>query len=151
MFSRGIANVALTYRAGYLQTDSLIVAGGLVTATQNNGSWVSDQGVTYANGTPLVLVANNPAQGQYSVDPATGKYTLNAADDGATLLVSYGFVPAPLAQACVEICGEAYRRRTRIGQSSKSMDGKVTEAYDITRGVNEYVKKTLQMYRRVTL
>lgn len=54
--------------------------------------FVLDLGVSYqATGVPLTRVASSPAAGQYSVDTATGIYTVNAADNTAALYFSYTY------------------------------------------------------------
>lgn len=54
---------------------------------------------------------------------------------GALVVVSYtaGYAVAPPAieQAVIELVGEAFRRRDRIGQSSKSLGGQETTAYSL--------------------
>lgn len=58
----------------------------------NHATFVTDLGVSYAaTGLPLALVANNPAQGQYSVNAGTGTYTFAAADASAAVLVNYEY------------------------------------------------------------
>ncbi len=62
------------------------------------GAWASDLGVIYASsGMALQPVSGAPSVGQYSV--CAGVYRFNAADAGAALSLSYGFVPQDLAQA----------------------------------------------------
>lgn len=56
----------------------------------NVGSFVSDGGVKYhGSGTPLAVVASNPALGQYSV--FAGVYTFNTADESANVDITYSF------------------------------------------------------------
>lgn len=58
--------------------------------TTNHATFEQDLGVVYAaTGQPLVIVPSLTAAGQYTVDPATGIYTFDAADAGAALLVTY--------------------------------------------------------------
>ena len=61
-----------------------------LTPILNFATFISDQGVKYSNGTPFVGVPSSPLQGQYSVSTA-GLYTFNAADAGATIVISYTF------------------------------------------------------------
>ncbi len=61
----------------------------------NAAQFKQDWGVRYvATGIPLTRVAASPAQGQYSVNTATGVYTFAAADTGAAVLISYTFTAA---------------------------------------------------------
>jgi len=65
------------------------VASAAVTVA-NSATFVEDFGVFYgATGVQLSPVASAPSQGQYSV--ASGVYTFNAADNGATVLIYYSF------------------------------------------------------------
>jgi hypothetical protein len=87
-----------------------IPPGQLPTLVVNQSPWVSDAGVTYANGQALTLVGASPGQGQYSValntDGVTATYTFGTPDENQQVLISYrvrtaggymGFpyVPAP--------------------------------------------------------
>ena len=64
----------------------------------------------------LQASANIPSQGQYNV--SSGVYAFAAADAGAAVLISYGFIPAAINNACIEWVAERYRYRTRVGQSA---------------------------------
>ena len=93
------------------------------------GPWASDLGVTYAeSGAPLTAVAAAPAAGQYSV--AAGVYSFAAADAGASISLSYGYVPQDLAQAALELAAERFRAAEHIGVRSKSLGGQETIAFD---------------------
>jgi hypothetical protein len=64
------------------------VVGTTTYQTVNHSTFDQDLGVTYAaTGLPLQKVASSPAQGQYS--QSAGTYTFNAADSGASVLVTY--------------------------------------------------------------
>ena len=141
------ASIAVTYKAGYQVTETLTVAGGAATATAPYGAWASDQGVTYAaTGIALSAVAGSPAQGQYSV--AAGDYTFNAADDGAGVVVSYGFIPADLAQSAIEWTAQRFKAQSNIGLRSKSLGGQETISYD-TGAMPAAVTAMIQPYKRV--
>ena len=81
-YCRGWSNVSITYTAGFvIQNEAQNVpASGNYSVVVNApfGAWGADQGVTYANGTALALVASNPAHGQYTV--SAGTYGFAAAD-----------------------------------------------------------------------
>src|SRR5438552_1102151 len=85
--------VAIAYRAGYqASAEAQSVANGSVTVIAPCGAWASNGGVMYANGTPLVAVNGAPAAGQYQLDAnAPGSYIFNAADNRATVLITYGY------------------------------------------------------------
>lgn len=71
---------------------------------------------------------------------------------GAPVVVSYtaGYASAPPAvrQAVIELVGEAFRRRDRIGQSSKSLGGQETVAFQVS-DMNATTKAMLAAYQAV--
>ncbi len=150
-FWRGRQNVLVTYTAGYQvsgEAATVPAASGpyTVTAQAPYGPWASDQGVTYASGAALTPVAANPVQGQYSV--AAGVYTFAAADAAAGVLISYGFIPAAINNACIEWVAERYRYRTRIGQSAQTVTGQMTSAYSL-KDMPDFVRTSLDPFRNV--
>jgi hypothetical protein len=152
-FTRGRQNVGVTYTAGYaVQGEAWTVPGGspyTVTPIAPYGPFASDQGVVYAaTGVALTLVSGTPAKGQYA--QASGVYTFAAADANAAILISYGFVPQDLAQVCMELIGERYSYRNRIGEITKSLGGQETMTYaqvSIPKALDMY----LQPYRAVMI
>ena len=106
----GLGNVAVSYIAGYVQQNepqTIPSSPFQVTPNQPYGSWAADSGVTYAEtGIPLTAVKSSPAQGQYvaPVYGTTNTYTFNAADANQEVLISYSYIPAPIEQACIELC-----------------------------------------------
>lgn len=150
-FDRGYSNVAVTYRAGYqvsAEAATIPASPYAVTVAQPYGNWASDGGVTFANGTPLIPVPSAPAAGQYAVAAATGIYTFAAADTGKAVLISYGYVPAQLRQACIEAAGERFRYKDRIGITSQSLAGKETITYTLA-DVSKPVAAMLAAFERV--
>ncbi len=149
-FARGLQNVAISYSAGYQIAGEAAVAPAAppysIAALAPYGDWASDGGVAYAGGAALTQVAANPGAGQYSV--INGVYTFAAADAGAGLSLTYGYVPADLAVACLDWVAERYAYRSRIGQQSKSLGGQETMAF-IVKQVPDFVAAALQPYRRV--
>ena len=150
-FRRGRQNVAVSYNAGYAvegESQSVPAAPGpyTVTAAAPFGPWASDQGVTYNNGVPLTAVAGAPSAGQYNV--SAGAYTFSAADAGASVLMSYGYIPAALNNSCIEWVAERYRYRTRIGQSAQTVQGQMTSAYSL-KDMPDFVRASLDPYRAV--
>jgi hypothetical protein len=149
LFSRGLSNVSITYTAGYQVTGEAWTIPGTpfqVTALGPYGDWATDQGVTYVSGTPLVPVPSGPARGQYSV--SAGKYTFAAADAGLGVLISYGYVPSELKQACIEAVGERFKARDRIGIQSKTLASQETITYT-TKDLPEPIKMMLSSYKSV--
>ena len=127
---RGDANVAITYTAGYQITGEPQTAGTSVAVAGPFGAWGSDQGVSYAAGGPLTAVAaGKETLGAYSV--SGGTYTFSAADAGIPVLISYGFIPADLANAALEWIADRLAYQDRIGVQSKSLGGQETVSYRI--------------------
>lgn len=140
--------ILVNYTAGYQETDSVLVpsGGGAVTPAPLYGNWASDQGVAYAlTGAALTLVASTPAEGQYSV--SAGVYTFAAADASAALLVSYGYVPFDIAQACIELVAQRSTAGSRVGVKTKSLGGMESVSYDTT-AIPDAVKGMLRPYRQ---
>jgi hypothetical protein len=150
-FRKGRQNVAVTYDAGYAvenETATVPAAPGpyTVSAAAPFGPWAGDAGVTYNNDIALAAVAGSPGAGQYNV--SGGVYTFAAADAGATVLISYGFIPAAINNACIEWVAERYRYRTRIGQSAQTVQGQMTSAYSL-KDMPDFVRASLDPYRSV--
>jgi hypothetical protein len=150
-FRRGRQNVVVSYSAGYAveaESQTVPAAPGpyAVTASAPFGPWASDQGVTYNNGTALASVSGAPGAGEYNV--SAGVYTFSAADAGAAMLVSYGFIPAAINNACIEWVAERYRYRARIGQSAQTVQGQMTSAYSL-KDMPDFVRASLDPYRAV--
>lgn len=151
-FCPGNNNVSVSYLTGYAiqnEAQTIPAAPYALNVAAPYGNWAVDQGVTYANATPFVKVASNPASGQYSVN-INGVYSFNSADSGQSVLISYSFIPADIEQVCIELVAERYRYRDRIGQTSKSLGGQETVAFSIT-DMPPYLKMALQPYRRTIL
>jgi hypothetical protein len=143
-------NVEFVYEAGYQTTsEPQTVANGSATVLAPYGAWASDTGVNYADGTPLIAVTGAPAVGQYQVTPGEpGSYTFNSGDNGANILISYGFIPADLADACIELVGERFKYAQRIGETSHSLGGNETVSFNATR-FTPLITALLQPYRNV--
>lgn len=154
-FRRGQNNIGVAYSAGYQvsgEAATVPVAPYQVTVHAPYGPWASDMGVTYASGAPLTPVASSPAVGQYTANP-NGVYRFSAADSGAAVNLSYGYLPQSLVQACIDIVAERYRYRDRIGQRSKSIASQETVSFDLGRpgsGMTDFALGLLAPYRQVT-
>lgn len=150
LFARGVQNVSISYQAGYqISKESALVplaAPYAVTAEAPYGAWASDGAVAYADGTLLAPVAANPSAGQYAV--AAGTYLFAAADADKAVTLTYGYVPADLAFACMDWAAELYAYRDRIGQRSKALGGQETLSF-IVKDVPDFVASALQPYRRI--
>jgi hypothetical protein len=148
----GRQNVVVGYSAGYAVTgESAAVPGEPgpyynVTAAAPFGPWASDSGVVYAGGAALTAVTGSPAQGQYNV--SGGVYSFAAADAGATVELSYGFIPAAINNACIEWVAERYRYRTRVGQSAQTVAGQMTSSYSL-KDMPDFIRASLDPYRSV--
>ena len=149
---RGRRNVVIAYNAGYAvsgEAQTVPAAAPLqLAAAQPFGPWGADLGVTYAaTGAALIAVAGAPSAGQYAV--TGGLYSFAAADAGAAVALSYGYVPQDVAQAALELAADRFRAAERIGLRSKSVGGQETIAYE-TAAIPAAVLALLQPYRRVT-
>ena len=151
VYRPGRQNVVAAYSAGYAvanEAASIPTAPGPynVSPMAPYGPWASDAGVTYTTGAALAGVAASPSAGQYNV--SGGVYTFAAADASTEVLISYGFIPAPINNACIEWVAERYRYRTRIGQSAQTVQGQMTAAYSL-KDIPDFVRASLDPYRRV--
>ena len=149
VFHSGRQNVQVTYTAGYqvsAEAATVPTTPYEVTAQAPYGPWASDAGVTYASGVALIKVSGSPSAGQYAV--ASGVYTFAAADASAAVLISYGFIPAAINNACIEWVAERYRYRSRIGQTSQTVAGQMTSAYSL-KGMPDFIAASLDPYRAV--
>jgi hypothetical protein len=154
-FWRGYSNVNVTYTAGFvIQSEAQTVPNGSnyqVIPNAPNGNFAVDQGVTYANGTALTPVGSSPTQGQY-VPPSglNNYYQFAAADAGASVLLSYSYIPADIEHACITMVGERYSYKSRPGQVSKSLGGQETMSYS-QKDMPDFIRTLLQPYRRTIL
>ncbi|HEY1615135.1 MAG TPA: hypothetical protein VGF97_15730 [Rhizomicrobium sp.] len=141
--------VFVDYQAGYqISGEPHLVANGAASVVAPYGAWASDVAVIYANGTPLALVDAAPQQGQYALDALAGTYDFNSADNGQNVLISYGYVPADLAQAAIELTSEMFRYSQRIGEKTHSLGGNETVTFDNAR-LDQFVESLLQPYRNM--
>jgi len=153
LYRRGRQNVAVSYNAGYaVENEAATIPATpgpyAVAVAAPFGPWANDQGVAYNNGSPLAAAAGAPSAGEYNV--SAGLYTFAAADAGAAVLISYGFIPAAINNACIEWVAERYRYRTRIGQSAQTVQGQQTAAYSL-KDMSDFVRASLDPYRSVAL
>lgn len=150
----GNQNVVVTYDAGYQVTGEVPNVASY-TPLAPYGIWATDRGVVYtSSGAALIAVTGStPSAGHY-VPPApdaaspTTAYTFNAADITAGLLINYGFIPADVEQACIELISERSSYRTRVGLKSQSLAGQETIAYELS-ALPPYIMASLMPYKSV--
>lgn len=151
-FHKGRQNIVVSYRAGYeIVGESQVVPASApyqFVAQSPFGVYALDTGASYASGALLAPVAASPSAGQYVVDPTSGTYSFSAADAGAAVAISYGYIPADLAQCGLEWVADRYRYKDRIGLSSKSLGGQETTAFQ-NRPVPDFVAASLVNFRRI--
>ncbi len=124
-FVYGYQNVMLQYAAGFLISDEAQTIpadpGPYVLTTMARWS-AGDRGVTYAaTGVALVKVTGAPNVGEYAVDDSV--YTFNALDTGLGVLISYAYVPFDIEQAVIDMVGDWFKYKDRIGELSKGIEG----------------------------
>ena len=153
-FWRGVQNVAVSYRAGYQASDTTAVpATGPLTVSQLSRPWNSDQGITYASTgiafTPVTVAPTVAGTYQISTDTAgSAQYLFDSADANTAIVVTYGYTPEDIAQAVIEIVGERFLARSRIGETSKNIGHGQTVALS-REAMNSAVKLMLQPYRQI--
>lgn len=157
-FGAGVSNILVTYLYGYaIASEPGTIPGTsayTITPAQPYGMLTEDNGVSYADGSgALVAVAGpTPTAGQYvppkpfAASPSF-VYTFAAADAGKAVLLNYDYVPSDIEQAVIEMVGERYRYRERIGQASRSLGGQETASYMVRDGLTASIKQRLQPYK----
>lgn len=143
------------YRAGYetSQTTVLELSGEspdevVIFTPTAEGQWIRNELVTL-DGVTATLVNAAPAVGEYTVSE-WGLYTFNNADAGKTAVITYAYAPWDISQGVVEIIGEWFKRKDRIGVLSKSLSGGVGESVTfLNSDMNDSVRATMQFYRNV--
>lgn len=152
VFCYGVQNVVISYRAGLLVEDERIVVPATpfrFDCSSLAEAWASDDGVTYSDGTELTEVASNPTAGEY-VAPTSpdGHYQFAAADAGLFVLVSYGYTPRDIEQACIELVCLEYNRRAKIGTTSEGLAGQSVSMYT-QQGFPNHIRAKLNSYASV--
>jgi hypothetical protein len=148
----GWTSVEVSYTAGYqVSAEPLLIPPGAPCAVypvEPYGAWASDLGVVYCTGDALTRVERGPGRGQYAVDDDTGGYFFSKEDGGATVAITYGYVPADLANAALDWIRDRMAYAERVGMQSKSLGGQETVSYRIT-ALPDFVSAVLQPYRSV--
>lgn len=161
IFPMGNQNVVVNYTAGYGVVDEPATVPATpgpytVTPLAPWGIWASDTGVKLADGTALTLSATNvPGPGEYYPPQPNGAtptsvYTFNAAQQGAGVLLSYGYVPADLEQVALEVIAERSSYRRRAGIRSQVLANQETIVFDLNAsGLTGWARTALQTYCNV--
>lgn len=152
-FWRGVQNVSVTYDAGYQQSDTWTIPTPSVIDTPSlSRPWNTDRGVAYASGAALTLVTVPPTvAGTYQLGTdslGNTQYVFAAADIGASVVITYGYTPEDVAQALIELVGERYKVRSRIGLASTSLNGVQTNSFS-QKDMNATIRTMLAPYRSV--
>lgn len=153
-YYRGTQNVVATYKAGYQVTGEAATIPAstpfVVAPIAPYGSWATDEGVTYDNGTAMTATSGVPLAGQYqppAPDAATPRanYIFNIADAGRGVLISYGFIPGEIEQLALDLIAERGAYRTRVGLRSQSLASQEMISYD-TSGFTSFIRRALGPY-----
>jgi hypothetical protein len=115
-FPHGHDNVLITYTAGYLTSETFAIptaANPQIVVSQARGIFAADGGVSYAGGAAMtgMPLGTALAPGQYTAPSALAAvpaYMFSAADAGASIVISYSYVPAALEQACMDAIAALY-------------------------------------------
>ena len=159
VFVRGVQNIAITYDAGYQQADAWSVPSAVAPATLPAVDtadllrpWNSDRGVAYATGAAFTLVTTAPTSaGTYQLTTdvqGNTQYVFATADVGASIVITYGYTPEDVAQAIVELVGERYKARGRIGETSHAVGPNQNVSFS-QRDMSPAIKAMLNPYRNV--
>ena len=123
-FATGFQNVILQYAAGFLvEGEAQTVPATAPYTLSTLAHWsAGDRGVAYAaTGVALTKVTGAPNPGEYAV--AGSVYTFNILDAGLGVLISYAFVPFDIEQAVIDIIGDWFKYKDRIGTLSEGIEG----------------------------
>lgn len=162
----GRQNVVVQYTAGYQITGEQTTVPAPPSTLGYTplcpfGAWATDQGVSYATGTQIgkaltaVTIADPPPllAGQYIPPSPNGvnpilNYTFASGDIGQLLNINYGFIPADIEQAALELIGDRASYRNRVGERSHTLGGQETVAFDLS-GMSHAVVDMLLPYASV--
>jgi hypothetical protein len=147
-FPRGYNNISFVYQAGYLVDSEPNTIPAMSPYTlEGLAHWAaSPVSAILADGTVLELVTGAPGPGQYSLSDTV--FTFNAAEAGIPLALSYGYVPFDVEQAAIDMIGDWFVYRSRIGKLSESID-----AQSITftnTAITSRAQGVLNQYRNVS-
>lgn len=154
-FCRGVQNIAVSYRAGLQLSDTTAVPSPIapLSVTTLSRPWNSDQGVVHASGgAAFTKVTTAPSvAGTYQLTQDSAKnwqYVFAAADAGMGIVISYGYTPEDVVQGLVELAGERFKVRGRIGESSQVQGAGLSVSFS-QRDMNATIRQLLFPYRNV--
>ena len=107
------------------------------------------------DGSPLAARASVGAAGWVLVPPNTlaldggnagPRFTRGIANVSVAYTAGYSTIPADLAHACLEACASWYKRRSRVDEASKSIQGEVISFS--TDELPKAARSVLDLYRR---
>lgn len=148
-FPRGRNTVRVQYTAGYQITEAYTVPAipdpvAPLTVTTDL-KWLLGIRVTLA-GVVMTEVSGTPGAGEYSV--VDGLYTFNDAQAEAVVEITYSYVPSDIEQAVIELVGERYKQRDRIGLTGKTLPNGESVNF-LNKDMSENVRTTLNNYMRI--
>ena len=146
-FGNGVPSQVI-YDAGYENTQTLAIPAvtPFTLTPTDGGTWSKNLSVRI-NGVVATLVTSVPATGQYSVN-LWGVYTFAAADANKSAAIEYGYTPSTISFAAMEIVGEWFKRKDRIGVLSKTLGGQETITFS-QGDMNSAAKAMLQPWMSV--
>lgn len=146
-FAAGRQNVVVSWTSGWTgELEAAVPSGNApaITPSTSDG-WAAENISVTIGGAAATRVASAPAAGQYAFD--SGTYSFSSADAGAAAVMRFYAVPAPVAQACIEMVALDLQQRSNIGIKSKGLAGE-SVSYE-TGEMTPSVKALLQSYRQV--
>jgi hypothetical protein len=169
----------VTYQAGYLCSDALVIGEGqigspaqsILQPLESLGIWSYDNGVVGVPSNSLTGLAvtftkipfaagTSPGAGTYMVQSveSTGlrmdppNYLFSPADIGVDVVISYSYVPYSVEQAAIETIQDMLSYKSRVGIKSKNLGGQESVSYiDRLSFMPTSVQAALQPYMRTTL
>lgn len=141
-------SVACEWTAGWRAVETQVIpTGNTPTITPYEGLPVAITSVVEAvtNVAFTANTANTPAAGEYYFNAEAGTLVFNTADAGKSVVLTYGYVPADVEQAVIEMIALDVKQRDNIGVRSKTL-GNESISYD-DRGMTPSAKAALENYR----
>lgn len=140
---RGRGSVMVRYTAGFVTEEIFTIPDDSYTITVAK-TWLGN--VKVEGDEIFEEVAADPAPGQYTA--SGGTYVFNVADQGKQVAVSYSYVPADIEQSVIELVGERFKYKDRIGEASKSLGGQETVSFRLG-SMNDFTRDALLAYKLV--
>lgn len=143
-------SVVCSWTGGYQTSETdFVPTGNAPTITPTTGgtaaSVVSVMDDTL--GIVMTQVGAAPLANQYTF--SAGVFTFNSAQYNHAVTMTYGYIPAAVEQAVIEMVGLDLQQRNNIGITSKSLAGE-TIAYE-KKGISDSAKEMLMPYRRMVI